>query len=143
MAYITLDDGEGSAEAVIFPDLYSANAELLKKDTPVLVKGNVEASEKGARIIARQIVRVEESMGNGLNGKKMELSLAEGADLKKIMEYIKTYPEAGRGALRLTLSLSAAGLLVVLETPLKVPSDEAFLRGLSSLSGGRSAVKLL
>ncbi|MCL5061607.1 MAG: DUF655 domain-containing protein, partial [Nitrospiraceae bacterium] len=54
-AYLTLEDETGSCEMLVFPDLYKKSADLLKKGNLILIKGQVFKSEKGAKVMARDI----------------------------------------------------------------------------------------
>jgi DNA polymerase III subunit alpha len=47
MAYIMLEDTQGSVEVIVFPDLYAQSHLLLKSDRPIVVTGSVERSEDG------------------------------------------------------------------------------------------------
>ncbi|MEW6738382.1 MAG: DNA polymerase III subunit alpha [Nitrospirota bacterium] len=54
-AYLNLEDETGSCEMLVFPDLYKKSADLLKKGNLILIKGQVFKSEKGAKVMAREI----------------------------------------------------------------------------------------
>jgi DNA polymerase-3 subunit alpha len=60
MAYCTLEDAEGSIEVIVFPELYRNSLSLLQKDTPLLIKGAVDKTEKGVKIVAGEISRLDE-----------------------------------------------------------------------------------
>lgn len=60
MAYCTLEDAEGSIEVIVFPELYRNRLSLLQKDTPLLIKGAVDKTEKGVKIVAGEISRLDE-----------------------------------------------------------------------------------
>lgn len=54
-AYLNLEDETGSCEMLVLPDLYKKSADLLKKGNLILIKGHVFKSEKGAKVMAREI----------------------------------------------------------------------------------------
>lgn len=54
-AYLLLEDETGSCDILVFPDLYKKSSDLLKKSNMVIIKGQVFKSEKGAKIMARDI----------------------------------------------------------------------------------------
>ncbi|MDA8215257.1 MAG: DNA polymerase III subunit alpha [Nitrospiraceae bacterium] len=54
-AYLTLEDETGSCEMLVFPDLYKKSSDLLKKGNLLMIKGQVFKSEKGAKVMAREI----------------------------------------------------------------------------------------
>ncbi|NLI30264.1 MAG: DNA polymerase III subunit alpha [Nitrospiraceae bacterium] len=53
--FVTIEDETGRIEALAFGKTYQENTELLKKNTLVILKGNVMRAEKGARIMARDV----------------------------------------------------------------------------------------
>src|SRR4030043_2099168 len=59
MAYFTLEDPEGNIEVIVFPDLYRASQTLLQKDNLLLVKGTVDKTEKGTKIVSTEISRLD------------------------------------------------------------------------------------
>ena len=65
MAFVTLEDQEGSVEVVVFSDIYLKSSEILQTPgLPLLVRGNVSQEEKGPKIIAQEIRSLqEESLG--------------------------------------------------------------------------------
>jgi DNA polymerase III subunit alpha len=61
MAYIMLEDTQGSVEVIVFPDLYAQSHLLLKSDQPVVVTGSVERSEDGtAKMKAKRVRPLDE-----------------------------------------------------------------------------------
>ncbi len=54
-AYLNLEDETGSCEMLVFPDLYKRSADLLKKNNLIMIRGQVFKSEKGVKVMAREI----------------------------------------------------------------------------------------
>jgi DNA polymerase-3 subunit alpha len=85
MAYLTLEDDEGSVDVIVFPELYKTHVARLAKDTPLLVKGTLDKTEKGAKIIARELTGLDDLIRENGNGMKVEISINnENSDLKKL-----------------------------------------------------------
>ncbi len=61
MAFIQLEDLQGSVEVVVFPSVYATCQELLGDDQPVMVQGKVQQDEKGAKILADTIIKMEKA----------------------------------------------------------------------------------
>jgi DNA polymerase-3 subunit alpha len=57
-AYIQIEDETGSTESLAFSDLYRKNAELLKKGSVIIIRGQLTRAEKGAKVIAREITDI-------------------------------------------------------------------------------------
>jgi DNA polymerase-3 subunit alpha len=72
MAYCTLEDPEARIEVIVFPDLYNSSMNALQKDTPLLVKGTVDKTEKGIKIVASDISRLDAAESKA---RKAEISI--------------------------------------------------------------------
>jgi len=55
MAFVNLEDLKGYLEVVIFSDVYSNAANLLKMDEPLLIQGEVDAAEESVKLLATQV----------------------------------------------------------------------------------------
>jgi DNA polymerase-3 subunit alpha len=60
MAYITLEDLYGTVEVIVFPDTYKASQDIVSQETPVIVAGYTDKTDKGLKIIAQKIVSIDE-----------------------------------------------------------------------------------
>ncbi|MBN1687875.1 MAG: DNA polymerase III subunit alpha [Candidatus Omnitrophica bacterium] len=60
MAFLTLQDLGGSCEVVVFPETYRNSLALLKKDAIVFVRGRINARDDIAKVLAEEIVQLEE-----------------------------------------------------------------------------------
>ncbi|MGM0427654.1 MAG: DNA polymerase III subunit alpha [Thermodesulfobacteriota bacterium] len=59
MANLKLEDLTGSADVVIFPDLFNTTSLLLKGDEALLITGTAEVGESSAKILAKEIVTLK------------------------------------------------------------------------------------
>ena len=66
MAFVQLEDREGSTEVVIFPDLYSQVAMLLLLDEPLVVKGKVTTDAQGEekKVAAQEVILMKDALKN-------------------------------------------------------------------------------
>ncbi len=55
MAFVTLEDILESVEVMVFPETFAACQHLLETPDPVVVRGTVQKSERGAKVIAEAI----------------------------------------------------------------------------------------
>lgn len=60
MAFAKIEDLSGTAELVIFPDVFSKNGHLLKEERPLLIGGALEVSEGFVKIIVDNIAPFDE-----------------------------------------------------------------------------------
>jgi DNA polymerase-3 subunit alpha len=68
MAFITVEDEEGTLEAVIFPELYKSSFKILEKGSLVILRGKVDSSERGIKIIAEEISDLESFIKKTISG---------------------------------------------------------------------------
>lgn len=64
MGFVTLEDLKGTAEIVVFSDLYAAAIDIIKSDRPLFVIGQVDTDGETAKIIAREIIPIEAVVGH-------------------------------------------------------------------------------
>ncbi len=60
MGFVTLQDMIGTCEIVVFPEVYKNSASLLQKDTPVFIKGKISARDDLPKILADEIISLED-----------------------------------------------------------------------------------
>ena len=61
MGVMQLEDLEGIAEILIFPDTYSKTKDLIVPDRPVIVKGKLDNDESSIKILASDILPIDEA----------------------------------------------------------------------------------
>lgn len=94
MAYFTLEDDEGSIEAIAFPELYRNNIEVLRKDTPLVVKGTLDRTEKGIKLVSKEISRLDDLLINNRNGLAVD-RFARGEKVEINIKYFDYDKKAG------------------------------------------------
>ena len=60
MCFVKLQDLEGKCEIIVFPDVFKKTAALLVADTLLYVKGKINAREDEAKIIATEIMPLQD-----------------------------------------------------------------------------------
>jgi DNA polymerase-3 subunit alpha len=133
MAYVTLEDDEGSVEVIIFSELFKSVNMLIKKDALVLIKGSIDRDEKGARVRAREVVRLDTA---GLNGfKRVEISLpgteSSGERMKEIRSLVSEYP----GDCQLYLKIRLNGIQTLIATDIGLKPDKILIASLETMAG--------
>jgi len=61
MAFVQVEDLQGMAEVIVFPDTYAECEELLQEDNPVLVQGQAQKEENAVRVVADKIIAMEKA----------------------------------------------------------------------------------
>ncbi len=59
MAVFTLEDSQGGVEVITFPETFQRSARLIETGTLVLVRGKLERDEESTRILASEIVELD------------------------------------------------------------------------------------
>jgi DNA polymerase-3 subunit alpha len=65
MAFVTLEDMDGTVEVTVFPEPYKAAAEHLRSGGPLVIRGRVDDSDKGRVILAEDVRPLERALGAG------------------------------------------------------------------------------
>jgi len=133
MAYLTLEDGEGSVEVIVFPELYKNSVQVLKKDMLVLVKGNIDKDEKGIRVRAKEVTNLEEA-GN-ISLKRMEICIDDSPEssenLRGIRDLVVQYP----GDCQLFLKIRQGKSQTLIATGINIKPDNILLNKLEDMVG--------
>lgn len=61
MCFVTLEDLDGSSEVVVFSDLFKKSTEVLAKDTAVFVRGRLNLREDVPKVIASEILPLNQA----------------------------------------------------------------------------------
>ncbi|MCL4474862.1 MAG: DNA polymerase III subunit alpha [Nitrospirae bacterium] len=140
MAYLTLEDEEGSAEAIVFPDLYKTMADVLVKESLVAVKGTVDKTEKGIKIVSREVTKLEELIARN-GAQKMEITLQKNALPPANLRALKELLSSSTGKCLLYLRIEVNGSCAIIATGLRVESSGALVEKIEGLLG-KGMVKL-
>ncbi|OHE60684.1 MAG: DNA polymerase III subunit alpha [Thermodesulfovibrio sp. RBG_19FT_COMBO_42_12] len=134
MAYFTLEDPEGNIEVIVFPDLYRASQTLLQKDNLLLVKGTVDKTEKGTKIVSTEISRLD-----ALETKmrhKVEISLRHpllnGFNLQMLKSIITS---DSKGEYPLYLRIFRKDTETLIATGIKISPDSEIINRIEEIAG--------
>jgi len=64
MAFITLEDLEGTVEIIAFPKVYEKYKEMIKRDEIIITEGHIDVAEGKTKIIAEKISLLEKYVVN-------------------------------------------------------------------------------
>ena len=59
MAFVQLEDLQGTVEIIVFPDIYANFEEKLVVDAPVFIQGQAQKEENAVRVVAEEIVDMD------------------------------------------------------------------------------------
>jgi DNA polymerase-3 subunit alpha len=132
MAYCTIEDADGSVEMLVFPQLYRASIPILQKDTLLLIKGTVDKTEKGIKIISTEISRLDElETKTGRVEIIFRHPLSDSSSLQRLRSALSKYK--GEHPLYLRIFLKDAETLI--STGMKISSDNEVISRVEEIVG--------
>ncbi len=139
MANLVLEDMTGSIEVIIFPDLFSKAKDILKSDEPVMIKGVLEVNETSRKIIAQDIIPLEDVKKNAIVG--LEICLDEKSITKNLLlrlrQIVSNHP--GDRELRFRVKVSENGhkkeLLISAHKSFYITPSQEILNEMQELLG--------
>jgi len=149
MAFITLEDLEGSVEIIAFPKVYEKCKEMIKNDDIIIVEGHIDVTEGKTKIIAEKISLLEKYIENKrLTPKKEEKNhnLAESLHLEintenkepdllgKLKELFYGYP--GKSQVVLHFKDKNKSILHAIDKKYSVNIDDKFIGEIRNILGG-------
>jgi DNA polymerase-3 subunit alpha len=136
MAYLTLEDEEGSAEAIVFPDLYRSMAGVIHKDRLVVIKGAIDRTEKGIKLVSREIASIEDLISQNAP-QRVEVTVRghlSTEDLRNLKELLSGY-NGKKGRCQVYLRVEADNSLVEIITRLHVELSQELVDRVEKLTG--------
>lgn len=134
MAYCTVEDPSGNVEIIVFPDLYKASMTILQKDESVLVKGTIDKTEKGLKIVSSDITLLDTLVTN--MGQKAEISLKlplnENVHLKTLKSILLSN---GKGRYPLYLRVFHKKTETLITTGIKISDDRDIISKIEEIAG--------
>lgn len=134
MAYFTLEDPEGNIEGIVFPELYRNSLPILQKDTPLLVKGTLDKTEKGIKIVSTEISRLD-----ALETKKdykVEIRLRYPSSNNISLEKLKSVITSnGKGKYPLYLRIFLKDTETLIATGIRLSPDSEIISKIEEITG--------
>jgi DNA polymerase-3 subunit alpha len=127
MAFLTLEDKEGTLEVVSFSETYAQARALLESDDPVVVMGKVQHDEKGSKIIANRILSLEDAQLATVESVRIRIR-SEAADreaLRRLAHLLMRHSGETPALLHLVVDKKAEAVIAV-SPKLAVSPSKAF-----------------
>ncbi|HEX9726057.1 MAG TPA: OB-fold nucleic acid binding domain-containing protein, partial [Vicinamibacteria bacterium] len=136
MAVLRLEDQEGATEVVVFPEAYKTHYGLLSQNTEVLVRGKPEAGEDLPKILASELIPLEEV------GQREASSMTVRVQLdsfhQETLPHLRELLEANRGECPIRFELLRDHTFVAAMKPhsyLRVRPSPEFVASLEAMCG--------
>jgi len=94
MAFVELEDINGSVEVTLFASVYAQCGDVLGEDMPVFIQGRIQKNEKFAKIIAETVVPVDkaESLWTASVHMMVDAEKTNPQKLDELCQVLKNYP---------------------------------------------------
>jgi DNA polymerase-3 subunit alpha len=142
MAYCTIEDADGSTEVIVFPQLYRASLPILQKDTLLLIKGTVDKTEKGIKIVSTGISRLDELEMTVSSVGKAEIRFRHPQYDSESLKMLKSALSHCEGGYPLYLRISLKDTETVISTNMKISPDTEVISKVEEIVG-KGAVKFI
>lgn len=130
MAFITIEDGTGNAEVVIFPKLFQESRDTLVEGTPVLLVVKVDEKEEQTSLVAQTLHKVTDE--DTITTKGPELEIPRGTP-KEILLQISGILKQHPGAESITLIIPNGGEAKRITLPYKVDYTGSIAQEINAL----------
>lgn len=139
MAYGTLEDPEGNTDIIVFPELYRKHLPLLQKDSLLIVKGTLDKTEKGIKVIATDIAHLDE-LANKREHKAeicLRYPLTERINLHELKAVVLSN---GEGEYPLYLRIFQKDAETLIATGMKISPDKTTINKIEKIAGKGSLI---
>ncbi len=136
MAFVAVEDMHGQMEVIAFPEAYAAAAPLLVTDAPILLRGKVQKEENAVKIIADEVIPMEQAEQRWTASVHFNIDLArtDRSALAELKRLIRRYPGTSRGYLKLA-DPGRAIVIVALPDDYRLRADRALKKEVNALLG--------
>ncbi len=138
MAFLQLEDLYGTAEVVVFPNVYEAALNLLKTDAVIVVRGSVNFKEdEEPKLLADKIFGINDFNGGSISSIvkiTIPVEMDENLSLSRIREIIMKH----RGDTPVVITAAATNKKYKTKSNLWVNPTDRFIQELSELIGGEN-----
>jgi len=138
MAALGMEDENGFLELVVFPDMYREKAGIIEKDVPLYFTGTLEKSDKGIKVVASDIRRLDDALAE-VGSKRAVVNI--GAE-KSGLGPLKELAEKHGGLVPLYLNIRVSGAETLIETSTGVMPDACFIEGIEA-AYGKGSIKVV
>lgn len=140
MSFLTIEDEYGSLEVVVFPELYKKSQPFLEKGVLIVVKGRIDLSEKGLKIISEDIAQFDVFMRENLKrASRFSLRLnqyeIEKEKLNRFVDFLRSNCTEEHMGLPLQIELAMPDCIVTIQSRYTIAPDVRIFRKMQELLG--------
>ncbi len=135
MAYCAIEDAEGSIEVIVFPQLYRASLPILQKDTLLLIKGTVDKTEKGIKIVSTAIARLDELEMKSSKTGRVEIRFQHPPSDNASLQRLRSLLSNCEGEHPLYLRILLKDVETLISTAIKISPDNEMITRVEEIVG--------
>lgn len=138
MAFLSLEDKEGTLELVCFPEAYLKARPLLQGEEPLVVFGTIQHDEKGSKVIVDQVLSLEDAQSQTVESVLIKLP-ARALD-RDALETLRHILVTHAGECKTLLHLDVDGhatAVIALNSKLYVTPSPAFVGAMTAQFGSQ------
>ncbi len=139
MAFITLEDRNGSVEITVFSDLYAQTGPILETDRAVIVQGQVEKDENSVKLIAENVIPMETApeLWTAIVQIRLDAERADRDTLLQLKQVLQDHPGACSVRIELVQS-SGAVVHIALCEQIGVKATQELKRSVQAVTGPKT-----
>jgi len=136
MAFVTIEDLQGSVEAVIFPGVYQTAYDLLIEDAPILVQGQLQKDETSVKILADSVIAMDkaEEKWTAEVHFNLDITRQEKKTLVGLYDIFKRHPGTCKAFLHLC-NLEKTDTIIALPDSMRLKAGTALTREANGFLG--------
>lgn len=136
MAFVQLEDLQGTVEIIVFPDTYADCETLLVVDVPVFVQGQAQKEENAVRVVAEEIVDMDhaEEVWTASVHITLDMERAPAQLLSDLQHLLGRHPGTCRTFLHL-LDRNRTETIIAADDTLRLKAGARLTREVNSLLG--------
>ncbi|MFX1326338.1 MAG: OB-fold nucleic acid binding domain-containing protein, partial [Promethearchaeota archaeon] len=136
MAFVNLEDLQGTVEVTVFPSIYAKAWELLVEDTPILVQGQLQRDENAVKILADTIIPVDkaEETWTAAVHVRLDIHHTERDALTTLHHIFKRYPGSCNAFVHLK-DPDRTETVIALPENLKIKAGASLIREINGFLG--------
>ncbi|CAB5111187.1 DNA polymerase III alpha subunit (EC [Olavius algarvensis associated proteobacterium Delta 3] len=136
MAFVTVEDLNGSLEVIVFSSVYAVSSELLQDDAFILIHGRVQKDEKSVKLIADSVISMEraEELWTARVHFNLDMSRTTRETLSDLNSILRRHPGSSRAFINLILP-ETAQTMIELPEELRIQPGPTLSRDVNGLVG--------
>ena len=136
MAFVQVEDLQGTVEVIVFPDAYSDCQAYLKEDAPVFVQGQAQKEENAVRVVAERIVDMDhaEEVWTASIHITVDMAAASADLLADLQQLLARYPGTCKTFLHL-VDDNTTETIIAADDALRLQAGAHLTREINSLLG--------